>query len=116
MLGLNELRLKRQQRGKAVVVPIRPKRTKRSKKPEDPGNMLERLLELRFELRCIEEAILAMERLAISRLPKAEHRLPRWTALARAEDRPRYEDRIAVAARQVGGDKVLGRPEVAATS
>jgi hypothetical protein len=115
MPGLNSLRPNGQRCGKVLVMPIRPKRAQRSKKPEDPGDMLERLLELRFELRCVEEAILALEHLAIDRLPRREHRLPKWNAPARAEDRSRYEGRIVVADKWAG-DKVLGRPEVAATS
>jgi hypothetical protein len=116
MLGVNKARPHAQPRGKVLVMPMRPKRAQQSKKSKDPEDLCERLEELRLELHCIEEAILAMERVAISRLPKGRHRLPKWKALARAEDRSRYQGRTAVAARQVAGDKVLGRPKIAATS
>ena len=76
MLGVNKARPNAQPRVKVVAMPIRPKRAQRSKKLEDPGDLLERLVELRFELQCIEDAIHALERLAINRLPQRRHRLP----------------------------------------
>jgi hypothetical protein len=76
MLSLNDPRPNGQPRAKVLVMPIRPKRAQQPRKPEHPGDMSEKLDELRFELRCIEAAILALERLAIDRLPKPQHRLP----------------------------------------
>jgi len=70
-----------------------PKRSKRSKKKRSDGgspsieitrglasgDLLRRLHELRGELECIEEAILALERLGISRFPAPRGRTPRKT-------------------------------------
>jgi hypothetical protein len=75
MLTLNDPRPNGRPHAKVVVMPIRPKRAQRSER-EVPGDVMERLLELRFELRCIEGAIVALERLAIDRLPEPRHRLP----------------------------------------
>lgn len=73
MLGVNRARPNAQLRGKVLVMPMRPKRAQQSKKLKDPEDLFERLEELRFELRCIEKAILALERLAINRLPQRQH-------------------------------------------
>jgi hypothetical protein len=42
-----------------------------------PGDLRRRLHELRSELECIEDAILALERLAISRFPTRQCRTPK---------------------------------------
>jgi hypothetical protein len=75
------------------MIPIQAspaKRSKRLKKRPDggsrsieitrslaAGDLLRRLHELRSELECIEEAILALERLAISRFPTPRGRTPK---------------------------------------
>jgi hypothetical protein len=83
--GSNQSRPGGQRRAEVIVLPIQAipaKRSKRLKKRPGGGNrsiqitrglasgdLLRRLNELRNELECIEEAILALERLAISRFP-----------------------------------------------
>jgi hypothetical protein len=71
---LNDSRLTAKRCGKVVVFPIRAK-GKRSRPADDtsrsapaPGETIDKLKELRFELRCVEEAIVSLERLALNRL------------------------------------------------
>jgi hypothetical protein len=86
--------------GKAVVIPIRTTLGEQSNKREDvtkqPGDILGTLTTLRWKLRCVNEAILSIERLAAHRLAEKQGRSPKWKPLAMAEDRLRYKRRIGL--------------------
>jgi CHAD domain-containing protein len=71
------------------VIPIQTKPGQPAKKPD--REIVEKLNQLRSELRCIEDAILALERLAIIRLPDRPSQLPKCKLLARAEEKSRLQ-------------------------
>jgi hypothetical protein len=66
--GMNDARPRRNQYQKVVPISIQT----------DPReDMVDRLNELRFELQCVEEAILTLESLVLSRFPKHRDRPPK---------------------------------------
>jgi hypothetical protein len=93
MPGLNRPRTGGQRRGELIVLPIRPSLAKRLNRLAKRGNrsnrtveitlglargdMVRRLNELRSDLQCVEEAIQALEVLAISRFPARGTRRPK---------------------------------------
>jgi len=82
MLGMTDPRPGGQRFRKVVVIPIRTKPGQASQEPA--REIVEKLHQLRSELRCIEDAIRALERLAIIRLPDRSGQPPKLEAAGKA--------------------------------
>jgi hypothetical protein len=126
---LSDARLGELRRGEVVMIPIRATPAKRSKKPAEvtnrsnevtgaptPGDVLKMLKELRSELRCLGEAILTLERLAINRLPERRRRPPKWMSVAKLESRSRYKGRSSVSGQRGVVNKGDAKSKVVATA
>jgi hypothetical protein len=92
--GLNAARVRRRQTAKVTVIPIRANSGLGAKEPANrpieitcdssSAAIFKRIEELRFELRCVEEVILTLEILAVSRFPARLEQLPTWKVLPSA--------------------------------
>ena len=74
-LGLNQREFHGKRSSTAVVIPIQTglaKRVREAASNADRREMVEMLRTLRSELRCIDQAIAGIERLAVRRLPKGD--------------------------------------------